>query len=209
MKKLLIHLLAGLGIAASPFALQHARAAVTLPFHDAFNYSEGNLNANDAPDWNAGSSSSTALEIAVSNAAALTSPPSFPAAAGKGVRRAPSGSSRRAILQFTQIPATDGTVIYVSFLLNVQAAPGASQLIAYLNDSNASDTSPQLGIFLDNGPKVRIGKNNSTPGFTMATNLGSGTHLIVARYTFQSGNDQVDLWVDPASKIGRESCRER
>ena len=178
-----------------------ARATITnsLPYYDAFNYPEGNLAANGAPNWSAGGSSTTSLEIAVSNSAALTAPAGFPAAAGKGVRRAPSGTARRAVLQYTSVPALDGNTMYVSFLLNIQTNPASAQLIAHLDDTSASDGSPSAGIFVDNGPKVGIGKNSSSPGFTMATNLGSGTHLVIARYTFQTNNDKVDLWVDPPS----------
>jgi pectate lyase len=179
--------------------LQITQAAVTLPFYDAFNYSEGNLAANGAPDWAAGGSSTTALEIAVSNSAALTAPPGFPAASGNGVRRAPGGSARRAVLQYNSVTNTVGNTVYVSFLLNVQTSPGAAQIICNLDDTASSDSTPAAGIFVDDGPKVGIGKNVNSPGFTMATNLGSGTHLVVARYTFQTGNDKVDLWVDPAS----------
>jgi len=178
--------------------LQTAQATVSLPYYDAFNYSEGNLNAVGGPNWVLGSGSTT-FEIAVSNAATLSAPAGFPVATGNGLRRAPSNSSKRSVLQFTSVPAVDGNAVFVSFLLNVQTAPAAAQLIGHLNDSNASDSTPQAGIFVDAGPKVGIGKITSTPGFTMATNLGAGPHLIVVRYLFQTGNDQVDLWVDPAN----------
>ena len=171
-------------------------ATVSLPFYDGFDYAEGNLNAVSGGNWIVGNGSTT-FEIAVSNSAALTAPPGYPAASGKGVRRAPSGTARRSVLQFPSITAVDGNVIYVSFLLNVQTAPGSAQAILHLDNSSSSVTSPDLGFFVDNGPKVGIGKNASAPGFTMATNLGAGTHLIVGRYTFQSGNDKADLWVDP------------
>ena len=179
---------------------QNARAAIThsLPFYDAFNYPEGNLNAVSGGNWITGSGTIT-FEIAVSNSAALTSPFGLAAATGKGLRRAPSSTTRRSVLQYTSVPAVDGNAMYVSFLLNVQTAPGSAQIIGHLDDLTTSDGSPQAGIFLDAGPKVGIGKNASAPGFTMATNLGAGTHLVVVRYTFQSSNDKVDLWVDPAS----------
>ena len=195
MKKSLICLVAALLLCLAGLS---ARATVSLPCYDAFNYAEGNLNAVGGPNWVLGSGSST-FEIAVSNAVALTAPAGFPAATGKGLRRAPSSSSKRSVLQFTSVPAVDGNVVFVSFLLNVPTAPAAAQLIGHLNDSNASDSTPQAGIFVDAGPKVGVGKITSTPGFTMATNLGAGPHLIVVRYLFQAGNDRVDLWVDPAS----------
>jgi pectate lyase len=169
-------------------------AAVGLPYYDGFAYAEGRLNDVGAPNWFAGS---TGSEMSVTNPAALTAPDGFPAASGKGIRRAPSGTARRSVIQYTSIPALDGNTMYVSFLLNVQSAPGAAQLVGYLEASSSSQGSPHAGIFLDSGPKVGIGKKSSSPEFTMSTNLGAGTHLVVVRYAFLSGNDQVDLWVDP------------
>src|SRR5262249_45674177 len=115
-------------------------------------------------------------------------------------RRAPSGSARRSVLQYTSVPNTDGNTVYVSFLLNVQTAPSGTELIGYLDNNSSSQGSPQAGIFVTSGAKISIGEKSSTPGFTMANNLSAGTHLVVVRYTFQaSGNDEVDLWVDPSS----------
>ena len=184
-----------LGIA---FMATCTTSAVNLPFYDGFDYAEGNLNAVSGGNWAVGNGS-TSFEIAVSNSAPLIAPAGFAAASGKGLRRAPSGTARRSVLTFPATTATDGNVLYISFLLNVVAAPAASQIILHVDNSSGSVTSPDLGIFVDNGPKVGVGKNSSTVGFNMATNLGSGTHLIVARYRFQTGNDAVDLWVDPSS----------
>ncbi len=193
MNKNLLPLVAGLAF----LLCLCAQATVPLPYYDAFNYAEGSLNVVGSPNWVVGSG--TSFEIAISNAAALTAPAGFPAATGKGLRRAPSSSSKRSVLQFTSVPAVDGNAVFVSFLLDVQTAPGAAQLIGHLDDVSTSDSTPQAGIFLDAGPKIGLGKNVSSPGFTMATNLGAGPHLIVVRYLFQAGNDRVDLWVDPAS----------
>src|SRR5262245_8287285 len=193
MKKSLAFLIAGFVLTAGPFA----QAAVTLPFYDSFNYAEGVLNVVASPTWVEGNGNST-LEIAVSSAASLTSPPGFPVSSDKGVRRAPSTTARRSVLQFTAVPAVDGNTVYASFLLNVQSPPGSAQLLGYLDDHSSSQGSPQCGIFLDASSKLGIGKKASAPDFTMATSLGPGTHLVVARYTFQAGSDRVDLWVDPA-----------
>src|SRR6185295_16633208 len=120
-------------------------ATVTLPYYDGFNYSEGNLNAVALGNWVTGNGSTT-FEIAVSNAATLTAPAGYVAATGKGVRRSPSGTARRSVLQYPSIAAVDGNVLYVSFLLNVQSAPGSAQVILHLDNSSASVTSPDLGI---------------------------------------------------------------
>jgi pectate lyase len=164
------------------------RAAVqSLPFTDHFDYSEGLLTSVSGGTW---FSSSTGPEISVSNSAALLPPDGFAAVLGKGVSWHPSGTARRALVQFG--PVTSGT-LYASFLLNVQAI-SSERLIAYFDDGSGSTTAPELGVFVNNG-SIGIGKDAGTAGFS--TSLVSGTHLVVVRYTFQAGNDQVDLWVDP------------
>ena len=198
MNKHPVSTIAGLALVATCLLLQNARATVSLPFYDGYAYDEGILNNVGSPTWVAGSGTST-YEIAVSNAAALTSPSGFATASGKGVRRAPSGSARRSVLQYTSVPAVDGNTVYVSFLLDVQTAPGGTQLIGFLDDHNSSQGSPQAGIFLDGSSRVGIGKKSSTPGFTTSSGLSVGTHLIVVCYTFQAGDNKVDLWVDPSS----------
>ncbi len=187
--------LAGLLVAPLVLIFQSAQAAVTLPYLDAFTYAEGNLITVGGPTWILGNGTSS-FEIAVSNSAALTAPAGFPASSGKGVRRAPSGSARRAAIQYTSLPNTVSNTMFVSFLLNVQTAPGANELIGYLDNNSTSQGSPQAGIFAGNGV-VGIGKKSSGAGFTSA--IGAGTHLVIVRYTFLAANDKVDLWVDPAS----------
>ncbi len=135
MKKPLICLVAALLLCLAGLS---ARATVALPCYDAFNYAEGNLNAVGGTNWVLGSGSST-FEIAVSNAAALTASAGFPAATGKRLRRAPSSSSKRSVLQFTSVPTVDGNAVFVSFLLNVPTAPAAAQLIGHLNGSISTE----------------------------------------------------------------------
>jgi pectate disaccharide-lyase len=180
-------------------AAQLAGAAVqTLPFTDAFTYPEGNLYAVATGVWDAGGN--TGSEITVASAVALTAPAGLAAASGKGVRWAPSGTARRAAVQFTSVPNTDNNTVYASFLLSIQTAPSSGvKLIGYLENSTSSTTSPQLGIFVDSSSRVGIGKKATSPA-VYSSALGTSTHLVVVRYTFlASGNDQADLWVDPAS----------
>lgn len=89
-------------------------AQVSLPFHDSFAYPEGRLNDVASPRWTAGS---TGWELAVSNNPSLTAPEGFPAAAGRSVRRAPSGTARRSVLAHQAVPALDGNELYASLLL--------------------------------------------------------------------------------------------
>jgi pectate lyase len=162
--------------------------AVTLPFTDHFDYNEGMLTAVSGGNWVAGSAG---LEISVSNAAALTAPPSLETASGKGVKLSTSGTARRALAQFAGI--SSGSV-YASFLLNVQSG-SSPQLIAYFENLSSQQSTPQLGVFASSSSIV-VGKKSSS-GVT--TSVGSGTHFVVVRYTFLAGNDQADLWVDPSS----------
>ncbi len=177
-------------------------AVQPLPFYDPFDYSEGNLYSVAAGVWDAGGSAGA--EIAVAQSAALTSPIGLKPATGKGVRWAPSSTSRRAVMQFASVASADNNTVYVSFLLNIQTPPSSgTKLIAYLESSTSSTTSPQLGIFVDSASRVGVGKKTSSPT-VLSSSLSTGTHLVVVCYTFlASGNDKVDLWVDPpASAFG-------
>ena len=76
-------------LAATLLAATATQAQVSLPYYDGFNYAEGVLNTVGGPTWFAGSSG---VEISVTNPASLTAPPGFPAATGKGVRKATTGT---------------------------------------------------------------------------------------------------------------------
>ena len=171
-----------LPIAAALLIVPCTRAAIqSLPFADAFTYAEGNLYAVATGVWDAGGNSGS--EITVSTAAALTSPSGFATASGNGIRWAPSGTARRAVVQFASVPNTDNNTVYVSFLVNVATSPSAAKLIAFLENSTSSTTSPQLGIFVDNTPRIGIGKKATSAAVWSGT-LSAGVHLVVVRYTF-------------------------
>lgn len=179
---------------SAPSAGPSARAAVALPFHDPFAYDEGRLNDVGSPVWAAGS---TGWELAVSNSAALAAPEGFMPATGRGVRRAPSGTARRSVLEFESVPAQDGREVFVSLLIQVANPPPATQLIAFLDNNSSSQSAPQAGLFLTPDGRLGVGKKTSQPGFVTEAPLGTAVHLVVMRYRFESGNDRVDLWVDP------------
>lgn len=175
------------------FLVSGAFAAVTLPFHDPLNYSEGQLYTVGAGVWDAGGN--TGNELTVSNTAALIAPSGLTNALGKGIRWTPSGTARRSLIQFPGV--TSGT-LYASFLINVVTPPSSgSRLVAYFDSSTSQPSSPQLGFFVSNG-SLGLGKKSSTPGATAS--IGSGTHLVVLRYTFTgTTTDTVDFWVNPGS----------
>ncbi len=162
-----------------------------LLFEDHFSYPDGNLGSSGVGDtvWTAGDSPSAALRVSGS-AALLYS--GLANATGSGVIFSGTTFKKRSA-PFT--PQSSGSV-YVSLLLNIQTVPSGTKLFAWLHNAGGGTSSPGLGLFL-NGYELGIAKSASNP--TASTNIGPGTHLIVARYTFQPGNDKVDLWVDPLS----------
>ena len=181
-------------LVVSMWMLQSAHAVVSLPFTDHFDYSEGRLIDVSSGAWVSGNNGT---EISVATAATLTSPSGFAAASGKGVSVVPSGTQRRAALAFTSVGNTDGNAVYISFLLNAVSISSAKS-IAYLDNTVSSVGSPKLNIYAGGGT-IGIGKNTTSTSPAFTTSAGSGTHLVVVRYSFQSGSDQVDLWVDPSS----------
>ena len=177
-------------ILAVSVALATAANAQLLTEH--FAYPAASLGASGSGDaiWTGGDSPSTA--ITVSTNVALTYPGLF-GATNSGVIFT-GGTFKKKAAPFTA--QTNGTV-FVSFLVNVQTAGNTAKLLVYLQNGNSASSSPPLGIYLI-GSTIGLAKFASTPA-TNAPTLSAGTHLIVARYQFLAGNDQLDLWVDPAS----------
>jgi hypothetical protein len=191
MKKIILSIAVGMLLA------QISQSAVqTLPFTDHFNYAAGNLPAvAPAGVWDV--SGQSGAEITVQTNAALTSPPGFTNSLGNGVRWQPSGTARRAMMQFGPIANTAGTAVYASFLISVQTAPSSSKQVVYLNNANTQPSSAQpLGVWVANGT-IGIGKSGN-PAFT--TPIDNGTHLVVVRYAFTgTSTDQADMWLDPTN----------
>jgi hypothetical protein len=160
-----------------------------------FDYPDGNLGAasSGAATWTGGDSPASALAV---NTAATLSYPGLFGATGSGVIFS-GGTFKKKAAPFASQSGT-GTAVYVSFLLNVQTAPGTVKALVYLQNANSASSSPPLGIFLTASSQIGLAKSASSPAVTSAS-LGAGTHLIVARYSFLAGNDQVDLWVNPTS----------
>jgi hypothetical protein len=160
-----------------------------------FDYANGSLGAGGSGDavWTGGDSPAAALTV---NASAALNHPGLFGASGSGVIFS-GGTFKKKAAPFAA-QSGNGTTVYVSFLLNVQTAPGTVKALVYLQNANSASSSPPLGIFLTASSQIGLAKGGSSPAVTAAA-LGAGTHLIVARYTFLAGNDQVDLWVDPTS----------
>ncbi len=190
-----------LPIAISFLLLQNANA--TLYFTDHFAYTDGaNLGATSGgggTNWTL--ASGDVSQIKVTTASTQTSPSGYAPAAGLGVAVTPTGSRKQTGVPFngaTGIPVADGNVVYASFLLNVRTLPSANMRIAYMH--NGASTQGGIEVVVSSTGQVGIQKKGSGTTFVSGTPVASnGTHLVVMRYTFQSGNDEVAVWVDPDS----------
>ncbi|MEY4488626.1 MAG: hypothetical protein RIQ79_1134 [Verrucomicrobiota bacterium] len=163
---------------------------VTLPFYDGFAYpATGNLAGQGS--WVAASGSGT-ITIKDSN---LSLPP-LQAGGGLAVGLLATGSAARTSLPFA---ARSSGTVYVAFLLKIDALPSAQRLIAFASSSSSSTTTPPLGFFITTGGQLAVGVKTASPGFVSAPLTVGTTHLIVAGYTFSSGGDTAEIWLDPAS----------
>jgi len=178
-------------LAAGFWLVQGAQAQLLV---EHFTYNNGSLGSAGIGSsvWTDGDSANSA--ISVSNTAALTNS-SLAGIAGSGVIFT-GGTFKKKAAPFA---AQSSGAVYCSFLLNIQAIGGTTKAFVYLQNGNSASSSPPLGIFLDSGSHIGIGKSVSSPAATVADALSAGTHFIVARYTFLAGSDQVDLWLDPTS----------
>ena len=189
---------AGIVVLLASFSSQ-----ATWYFTDQFNYTDGaNLGSTSGgggATWSV--ASGDVSQIKVSTVATQTSPGSYAAAGGLGVAVTPTGSRKQTGVPFngaTGIPVADGNVVYASFLLNVQTLPASGNIrVAYLHNGAASQAG--IEVVVSSTGQVGIQKKGSGTTFVSGTPVANpGTHLVVMRYTFQAGNDEVAVWVDPA-----------
>jgi pectate lyase len=163
-------------------------------FVDHFSYPNGNLGADGIGNltWDGGDSPNTPIRV---NTAAALSHASLADVGGSGVIFTGSTFKKKA----APFASQSANAVYCSFLLNIQSPPTGTKAFVYLHNSSSGTSSPGLGIFLDSTSHLGLGKNASSPTASIASPLSAGTHLVVARYVFQAGNDRVDLWLDPLS----------
>src|SRR5262245_2599384 len=117
--------------------------AVTLPFTDHVAYSDGNLYTVATGVWDAGGN--TGGELTVGSGAALTAPSGLASSSDKGIAISSSGTARRNMVTFASVSSGE---IYASFLVNVSGVSGSNRLLAYLENTASSTTTPELGVFL-------------------------------------------------------------
>jgi Fibronectin type III domain len=198
-----------------------------LPFYDGFNSVPGSGLASIAgmgPGsdglfayervWDVGDTGSTTIKTTgtvggtFSALAGLTSPSGFAPAIGNAASApSSSGNPRNCGVQFATQSATAGDTVFVSFLYQGAVGSAGPYPVAWLQDptasytGNASPSSPAAELFINSSGQLGISAGTTAAtGFGSPTAVGSTTHLVVMRYTFQSsGGDKVDLWLDPAS----------
>jgi hypothetical protein len=133
--------------------------------------------------------------------------PAAPASAGVYIRtnNTTGGRSRGAIFQ-----SQNSGKIYASFLLKLETPPDLDRrLFVILTDGTVvQPTGGPLGVWIETDGRISISKSVNSPNTptaqpapvaTSPNPLGTGTHLIVVRYTFNpdAGDDEVALWIDP------------
>lgn len=179
-------------------------------FTDQFNYANDvNLGATTGGGAVWTLASGDVSQIKVTTGSTQTAPSGFAPAAGLGVAVTPTGTRKATGVPFngvTGIPVADGNVVYASFLLDVRALPAANLRVAYMHNSAAS--SGGIEVVVSSSGQVGIQKKGSGTTFVSGTPVATqGTHLVVMRYKFQTGNDEVAVWVDPGSaSFGSETA---
>lgn len=180
-------------------------AQATIYFTDQFDYTDGaNLGSTSGGGgtvWNAASGDVTQIKVAATSA--QTAPSGYANTAGLGVSVIPTGSRKQTGVLFngaTGVPVADGNVVYASFLLNIQTLPSSGNIrVAYLHSVAASAAA--IEVVVSSTGQVGIQKKGSGTTFVTGTPVATNntTHLVVMRYKFQTGNDEVAVWVDPVS----------
>jgi hypothetical protein len=73
------------------------------------------------------------------------------------------GTFKKKAAPFT---AQSSGTVYCSFLLSIQTIGGTTKAFVYLQNGNSASSSPPLGIFLDSGSHIGLGKSVSSPSVT-------------------------------------------
>jgi len=144
--------------------------------------------------------------VAVGSGAKLTYPGLYqdPAAnIGIFVRTNPTTANRTRGIRFT---TTSSGSIYASFLMNVQNSPTNNRLFgkfetAISGTGSGGGGGAMAGIWLTSTNTLGISKSTTAApdGTAVTPALTAGTHLVVAKYTWNGGtdDDEVALWLDP------------
>jgi len=177
-----------------------------LPFYDSFDYNAGaGLAGASSTVWE--TCYPTANVSLTTNTLSLVG---YVPSAGNAIT-GKSQAFRFGGTQFTAQTNTAGNTVYVSFLYQVNAYPVTTPgVIAFLDSTNIGTsqnavlpTKAGLALLIDHTGHIGINADSTTntgAQFESAATALNTTVLIVARYTFHpTGNDAVDLWVNPSS----------
>jgi len=172
-----------------------ARAQVTLPHYDGFNYPAGSVLGGQG-SWVNLNTGDTVFVVAGN-----LSYPGFAASSGNKVKF--DGAGRDPAKQFD---STASGTVYYSFLLKVTAVGGLTTtggyFAAFYNASTGSTTGAPVWTRLD-GSSYDIGVSTRISSLVSWSPLKSldSTYLIVGAYTFVAGdtNDVAKLWINPAA----------
>jgi hypothetical protein len=197
-------------------------ARASLLFYEPFAYPVGTkLSKSLAQNgWGLGNSSGTGSPY-ITNTAALTYSGLVTSNGSNGLIINGTPSSNRDVGTTNFPPQSLGAAnptLYLSFLLNVQAPTAVSPARMLVALSRSTTTYPNSsmvdGVFIDASNQLWVADGSTAPTSPSTAPIGSGTHLVVARYTWltagSSGDDggssggtsQVDLWLDPVTSLG-------
>jgi hypothetical protein len=204
----LFNLKRSLAVAVGILLIPSAGATVLLTEEYPTAYGDGTGLGNNVTTggyntkWPNGNSAGTGNSICTS-AGAQTYPGLMPisSSASYGLRVSTS-TSRNTVAPFTS-QSGDGNSVYWSFLIKVTAAtPTARQLGGLRNSTGSGNLAGGVGI--NASRQIQLYKNNAVVA-TGATLDQNTTYFVVLRYKFQSGADEVALWLDPATGQSAES----
>ena len=167
---------------------------------EEFNYSTGTLTSVTS-NWTEDPNGSVDIEVISGN---LTYS-GYSSGNGVGNMIALDGGAIRSgvLTYFSEITGNDNSV-YASFLLNVTSTTNldvTGDYFASFRDTSGSIKRAYVYIKQVTSSTYSIGlaKSSSTSLTWYGTNLNTNTtYLIVVNYVFQSGDDAVNLWVNPS-----------
>jgi len=173
------------------FAICLKSATAQLLLEDNFNYS-GLLTANG---WTAHSAGGTnAINTAVSSLSYTNYTSS-----GIGNMAVIDTTGEDVNKTFTHV---DTGSVYVSFLVNVQKAKASGDYFLNLGQAAMGTTfAGRVYVKYDSGTgKIAFGvsKSSNTPSYTAFSYDYNTTYLLVLKYSFLTGDDNVNLFVNPA-----------
>ena len=165
-----------------------------------FDYTSGSTLTTVSSIWTESPTGSVDIQVIAGN---LTYP-NYPSSGIGNMIALNGGNTRSGVLtNFTNISG-NGSDLYASFLLNVTSTVDLNTTGDYFAAfRDTSGTSKRAYVYLDSISTstfhIGLAKSSSLSLTWYGTVLNiNTTYLIVINYVFQSGDDAVNLWVNPA-----------